>query len=447
MTDNARVSSLLLRSYRKSFPTAVRGEGMYLWDWDGKRYLDFSSSAVVNFIGHGVREVGDAMAAQAKALEFVHTSQFVTEVAERFAAELLHFLGPEYRNGAVFFTSGGSEAVESALKLARQYQVETGNLTRTEIFSRRQSYHGATLGAMAVSGNVTRKEIYRPMLRESVQVGIPYCYRCAYSCSDCARQYADELDRALAEHPGKVAAFIYEPVSGATLGAAAPPDGYLRQVHETCARHGVLTIADEVMTGMGRTGRALAAQHWGVAPDIVVLAKGLSSGYAPLGAVVARRRIVDAIANGSGALVHGFTYNAHALSVAAGSAVLKIIRERKLVAAADDTKSGPAAHLKRSLARLRECPSVGDVRGIGLMWAVEFVRDRATKAPFDRNLNFAGRVGQACMARGLLVYPMQGCVDGYSGDHVMVAPPAVITGQEIDQAVETLMDAVGEVSR
>ena len=440
-------SSLLLRSYRKQYPTAVRGEGVYLWDSEGKRYLDLSASAVVNFIGHGVREVGDAMVEQARALEFVHTSQFVTEAAERFAAELLDFLGPEYRNAAVFFTSGGSEAVESALKLARQYQVETGNLTRTEIFSRRQSYHGATLGAMAVSGNVKRKEIYRPMLRESVQVGIPHCYRCAYGCSDCATKYAYELDRALAEHPGRAAAFIYEPVSGATLGAAAPPDGYLQRVHEICARHGVLTIADEVMTGMGRTGRARAVEHWGVAPDIVVLAKGLSSGYAPLGAVVARRKVVDAIANGSGALVHGFTYNAHALSVAAGSAVLKIIRERGLVEAADDTKKGPASHLKATLARLRECPGVGDVRGIGLMWAVEFVRDRATKAPFDRTLNFAGRVGQVCMDRGLLVYPMQGCVDGYSGDHVMVAPPAVITEQEIDRAVETMAEAVREASR
>lgn len=457
MTDNARVtpkgveqsssSSLLLRSYRKQYPTAARGEGVYLWDSHGKRYLDFASSAVVNFIGHGVPEVGDAIAAQAKALEFVHSSQFVTEAAERFAAELLDFLGPGYGNATVFFTSGGSEAVESALKLARQYQVETGNLARTEIFSRRQSYHGATLGAMAVSGNVKRKEIYRPMLRESVQVGIPYCYRCAYGCSNCAHQYAGELDRALAEHPGRAAAFIYEPVSGATLGAAAPPDGYLQRVHEICARHGVLTIADEVMTGMGRTGRALAVEHWGVVPDIVVLAKGLSSGYAPLGAVVAKRKIVEAIAHGSGALVHGFTYNAHALSVAAGSAVLKIIRERGLVEAADHTKKGPASHLKAALARLRECPGVGDVRGIGLMWAVEFVRDRATKAPFDCSLNFAGRVGQACMERGLLVYPMQGCVDGYSGDHVMVAPPAVITEQEIDRAVETMIKAVREASR
>jgi len=438
-------SSLLLRSFRKHYPSAVRGEGVYLWDAAGKRYLDFASSAVVNFIGHGVREVGDAMAEQANALEFVHSSQFVTQAAERFAAELLDFLGLGYRDAAVFFTSGGSEAVESALKLARQYQVETGNHSRTDVFSRRQSYHGATMGAMAVSGNLKRKEIYRPMLREFTQVSTPFCYRCTYGCSNCANQYADELDRALAAHPGQVAAFIYEPVSGATLGAAAPPEGYLQRVHEICARHGVLTIADEVMTGMGRTGRALAVEHCGVTPDIVVLAKGLSSGYAPLGAVVAGRKIVDAIANGSGALVHGFTYNAHPPSLAGGSAVLKIIRERKLVQAADDAKSGPAAHLKKALVRLRECASVGDVRGVGMMWGVEFVKDRAAKTPFDPDLNFAGRVGQACMDRGVMLYPMQGCVDGYRGDHVMVAPPAVITEQEIDRAVETMAEVVREV--
>ena len=447
MTGNARqpvmqVSSLLLRSYRKYYPTAVRGEGVYLWDSEGKRYLDFSSSAVVSFIGHGVPEIAEAIGAQAKQLEFAHSSQFISDVANQFARELLDFLGLAYRDAAVFFTSGGSEAVETAMKLARQYQVETGNGSRTQIFSRKQSYHGATLGAMAVSGNLKRREIYRPMLREFVHVGTPYCYRCPYDCQDCAEKYAAELEQALAANREQVGAFIFEPLSGATLGAAVPPSGYLERVSEICANNGVLTIADEVMTGMGRTGRPLACDHWGVTPDIVVLGKGLAAGYCPLGAVVARRNIVDAIITGSGALVHGFTYNAHAVSAAAGKAVLKVISERRLVDAADDAASGPASHLRFALQRLLVLPCVGDVRGKGLMWGVEFVADHSTKAPSPPSDNFAARVAQNCMTAGILVYPMQGCVDGYRGDHIMIAPPATITVQQIDEALGVIQDAI-----
>ena len=302
----------------------------------------------------------------------------------------------------MFFTSGGSEAVETAIKLARQYQVETGNGSRTQIFSRKQSYHGATLGAMAVSGNLRRRAIYRPMLREFVHIGTPYCYRCPYGCQDCAEKYAAELERALAANREQVASFIFEPLSGATLGAAVPPHGYLERIHRICADNGVLTIADEVMTGMGRTGRPIACKHWGVTPDIVVLGKGLASGYCPLGAVVARRNIVDAIVAGSGALIHGFTYDAHAVSVAAGSAALKLIRERRLVDAADDSGSGPASHLKGALQRLIELPCVGDVRGMGLMWGVEFVTDRSTRAPFPAGDNFSACVARNCIAAGVL---------------------------------------------
>ena len=447
MTQDARqpvtqASALLLRSYRKHYPTAVRGEGVYLWDTDGKRYLDFSSSAVVSFIGHGVPEVAEAIASQATQLEFVHSSQFVSEVAEQFARELLDFLGPAYRDAAVFFTSGGSEAVDTAIKLARQYQVETGNSSRTQVFSRKQSYHGATMGAMAVSGNLKRREMYLPMLREFVHVGTPYCYRCAYDCQGCAAKYAAELEQALAMHEEQVAAFVFEPLSGATLGAAVPPDGYLEHVRRICADNGVLTIADEVMTGMGRTGRPIACSHWGVTPDIVVLGKGVASGYCPLGAVVARRDIVEAIVAGSGTLVHGFTYNAHAVSAAAGRAVLKLSRERRLVEAADDSGNGPARHLKSALQRLLQLPFVGDVRGMGLMWGIEFVADGSTKTAFPPDENFAARVARNCMERGALVYPMQGCVDGYRGDHIMIAPPATITVQAIDEALAIIREAI-----
>ena len=438
---------------------AARGEGAYIWDGDGHRYLDFSGSAAVNFIGHGVREIGDAMAEQARQLEFVHTSQFTTPVAEEFAAELLEFAGANFSGGAVYFTSGGSESVETALKLARQYQVEIGEKKRHQILSRQQSYHGSTLGALAVSGNKKRREIYLPMVREFERIGIPYCYRCAFDCTDscynCGQQYASELQRALDTPKGgaansEAAAFIFEPMSGATLGAVTPPPGYLQAIADICRRHGVLLIADEVMTGMGRTGRNFAVEHFatgqgGIAPDILVTAKGLSSGYAPLGAVIATKKVVDAIAEGSGAFLHGFTYNAHPVSAAAGRAVLRRIQELKLVHAADSQTLGTAGSaLKTALESLHDLDVVGDVRGLGLLWGVEFVADKKTKAPFSPDKNFAGLVGQACLRRGLLVYPMQGCVDGVAGDHLLIAPPAVISAEQITWAVEQLRAAVVE---
>jgi adenosylmethionine-8-amino-7-oxononanoate aminotransferase len=487
---------VLRRSFRKPYPVAVRGEGVYVWDAGGNRYLDFSGSAAVNFIGHGVREISDAMAEQARQLEFVHTSQFTTPVAEEFAAELLQFAGAHFAGGAVYFTSGGSESIETALKLARQYQVEVGQNERHQILSRQQSYHGSTLGALGVSGNKKRREIYLPMVREFAHIGIPYCYRCAFDCTDscynCGQQYAAELERAIEAASGahsQVAGFIFEPMSGATLGAVTPPPGYLQSVAEICRRHGVLLIADEVMTGMGRTGRNFATEHWGVAPDILVTAKGLSSGYAPLGAVIASKKVVDGIAAGTGAFLHGFTYNAHPVSVAAGRVVLRRIREQDLVRAAssdaerlssgakapssrtpngttkvvpfhEDSRqsnqenmshtksiaSGTAGTaLKTALGCLRDLEVVGDVRGLGLLWGVEFVADKKTKAAFAAEKNFAGRVGKACFRRGLLVYPMQGSVDGVAGDHVLIAPPAVISEEEIGWAVEQMRAAVREV--
>jgi adenosylmethionine-8-amino-7-oxononanoate aminotransferase len=447
--DPSSYSAVLRRSFRKTFPPAVRGEGVYLWDARDKRYLDFSGSAAVNFIGHGGVEIAAAMAAQAAQLEFVHSSQFTTPVAEEYAQELLDFAGKNFEGGCVYFTCGGSESVETALKLARQYQVEIGQTGRYQVVSREQSYHGSTLGASSVSGNKRRREMYRPMVREFAHVGFPYCYRCAFDCTDscraCGQEYAAELEQVIEAAKGEVAAFIVEPVSGATLGAVVPPPGYLQSVAEICRRHGVLLIADEVMTGMGRTGRNFAVDHWDVAPDLLVTAKGLSSGYAPLGAVLVSQRVASAIADGSGAFLHGFTYNSHPISLAAGRAVLRFLQERKLVQAADsDRQRSAAATLRQALEGLRDANPVGDVRGIGLLWAVEFVADKNTKQPFASELNFAGRVAQAAVKRGLLVYPMQGCVDGVSGDHVLIAPPAIITTDQIDWAVKQLREAINE---
>ncbi|MFZ1158278.1 MAG: aminotransferase class III-fold pyridoxal phosphate-dependent enzyme, partial [Candidatus Sulfotelmatobacter sp.] len=482
-------SPVFRRSFKKDFPAAVRGEGVYLWDSSNKKYLDFSGSAAVNFIGHGVQKISAAMAEQAAELEFVHTSQFTTPVAEAYAEELLAFAGENFRGGAVYFTSGGSESIETALKLARQYQVEIGQSRRYQVLSRQQSYHGSTLGALSVSGNRRRREIYLPMVREFTHIGMPYCYRCAFDCTDscrnCGQQYAAELDHAIAATKGEAAAFLFEPLSGATLGAVVPPPGYLPSIAEICRRHGVLLIADEVMTGMGRTGRNFAVDHWlgkneneknenekssnqnnsnggdsYLAPDILVTAKGLSSGYAPLGAVIASKKVIDAIATGSGAFLHGFTYNAHPVSLAAGRAVLQHLQSTNLIAAADSTRPGTvAAHLKLALESLRSADPrgdarhsidassvIGDVRGLGLLWAVEFVADQKSKRPFATELNFAGRVASAAMTRGLLVYPMRGCVDGISGDHLLLAPPAVITKEEITWSVTQLRAAIAEAA-
>jgi adenosylmethionine-8-amino-7-oxononanoate aminotransferase len=448
---NSERSALLRRSFRKSFPAAVRGEGANLWDARGKQYLDFSGSAAVNFIGHGVAEIVEAMHEQARQLEFVHSSQFTTPVAEEYAAELLTFAGQSFRSGAIYFTSGGSEAIEAALKLARQYQVEIGQGDRSQIISREQSYHGSTLGAVAVSRNKRRREIYRPMIREFASVSAPYCYRCAYDCTDgcfnCGQEYATEVEQAIADSRGKVAAVILEPVSGATLGAVVPPSGYLEKVAEICRTNGVLLIADEVMTGMGRSGRNFAVDHWNVAPDILVTAKGLSSGYAPLGAVIISKKVVDAVAAGSGSFIHGFTYSSHPISLAAGRAVLNYVKRMNLVEAADSDRAGSiAAVLKENLDRLRSLDSVGDVRGVGLLWAVEFVVDKSTKAPFPAKANFSGRVADAAAERGLLVYPVQGCVDGDRGDHILVAPPAVISAAQIAEAADHLASAIEEAS-
>jgi adenosylmethionine-8-amino-7-oxononanoate aminotransferase len=469
---NARRSAILHRTLNKTYPVAIRGEGVWLFDADGRKFLDFASSAVVNFIGHGDAAIVRAMAEQASQLEFAHSSSFTTEVAEQFAQELLDFAGPAFRDGAVFFTSGGSESVESALKLARQYQVESGHEERYQIVSRRQSYHGATLGAVAVSGNEARRSIYLPMLREFPKASIPYCYRCPFDCSngcgDCGLKYAAEVEEAIAETNGTAAAFIMEPISGATLGAAAPPPSYVKRVAGICSEQTVLLIADEVMTGLGRTGRHFAMEHYGVAPDIIATGKGISSGYAPLGAVIAQKYVIDAIANGSGTLLHGFTYNGHPVAVAGGRAVLKRLIEGKLVEAADSDRTGSVASvLKDELQKLWKLDCVGDVRGLGLLWAVEFVANRKTKEPFAAERRFAARVNELAMKRGVILYPMQGCAGsqvsahktganpstgsgqalGHPGDHVMIAPPAVITPEEVREAVEQVGEAIQQASQ
>src|SRR5467141_13169 len=351
-------SGLFSRNFKKPFPIAVRGQGCWITDEKGRRFLDASGQAAVVSIGHGVQEIGRAMAEQSSQIAFAHTSQFHTAQAEKLAARLLALAPANFRRGGrVYFTSGGSEATETAIKLVRQYHLETGQKNRYRVLSRGQSYHGSTLGAMTVSGNVAPRAPYQPLVAEWGHIAPCFCYHCPFDKKfpDCAIACANDLDNFLDTNDAtSVAAFIFEPVVGATLGAAVPPEGYAQRIAEICRDHGILLIADEIMSGMGRTGKPFAIQHWNVGPDIILVGKGIASGYAPLGAVLVTPRVVDGFERGSGAFQHGFTYQAHPVATAAGNAVLDYIESQKLF-----DRVAPAAEILRSqLSALQSQPHV-----------------------------------------------------------------------------------------
>jgi hypothetical protein len=438
-------SGLFPRHFKKTFPIALRGEGCWIISSDGRRFLDASGQAAVVSIGHGVQEIGRAMAEQSAQIAFAHTSQFHSAAAEKLAARLLAIAPANFRNGGrVFFTSGGSEATDTAIKLARQYHLETGQKGRYRVLSRRQSYHGSTLGAMSVSGNVVRRAPYEPLLAEWGHIAPCFCYHCPFDKTfpQCELACADDLQIHLLERAREqAAAFIFEPVVGATLGAAVPPEGYASRIAEICRKNEILLIADEVMTGMGRTGKPFAAQHWHVEPDIILVGKGLASGYAPLGAVLVSARVVEAFERGSGAFMHGFTYQAHPVSTAAGNAVLDYLETHNLF-----ERVLPAAqNLRQTLSPLQSHPHVGDIRGLGLLLGVEFVKDKATREPCPKSDNIAEKVRQACFDENVLTYPTQGCVDGLRGDHILLAPPFTIAPQESALIARALQSALSNV--
>src|SRR6202522_3079995 len=435
------------RNFLKTYPQAVRGEGCFIYTSDGQRYLDAAGGAAVVTIGHGVAEIANAMAAQASRLAYVHSSQFQTAVVERFAERILALAPREmHQGGRLYLTSGGSEATETALKLARQYWIERGEPKRFRVISRQQSYHGSTLGALAVSGNVRRREPFAPMLSEWGHIAPCFCYRCPFGLKypECNVDCADDLERLLERDGSKhVAAFIFDPVVGATLGAVAPPDGYVQRIAEICQRHGILLIADEVMSGMGRTGKPFAVEHWGVTPDMILVGKGIASGYAPLGAVIVAGQVADAISHGSGTFLHGFTYNAHPVSAAAGNAVLDYIEQENLFARVEPV----GRELRDALEPLRKFSVVGDIRGMGLLLAIEFVRDAKTRAPFPPDAPVAYRVQADALEAGVMTYPIQSCVDGTRGDHILIAPPFTITTQQIQMLVNALEQAIGDLEK
>jgi adenosylmethionine-8-amino-7-oxononanoate aminotransferase len=393
-------------------------------------------------IGHGVASVADAIREQAARVAYAHGTAFTSEALEAYAAELAALVPVD--GARVYPVSGGAEAVETALKMARAYHLARGE-DRHRVIARWGSYHGNTRGALDASGRASLRAPYLPWLGQASHTLAPYEYRCGFAGSHpegCGARYAEALEREiLAAGPGTVAAFVAEPVAGAALGAAVPPDDYWPAVAEVCRRHGVLLVADEVMTGFGRTGRWFACDHWGVRPDILALAKGAASGYWPLGLAVASGEVHDAIARTG--FTHGLTYSHHVVGAAAGREVLRVLRERRLVEAAGAQGKRLRAGLE---ARLGDHPAAGDVRGLGLMLAVELVADRATKAPFARDQRLAERVVAAARARGLLLYWSTGCADGTNGDLVMLGPPLVVTDPEVDEMADLTATAIEETT-
>ncbi|MBX2853669.1 MAG: aspartate aminotransferase family protein [Rhodobacteraceae bacterium] len=425
------------RRMRGSLPVVAGGEGCYLVDTDGKRYLDGSGGAAVSCLGHGDAVVTGAIKAQLDKIAFAHTGFFTSEPAEELADLLAaHAPGDLDR---VYFVSGGSEAVEAALKLARQYHVERGNVNRTRLIARRQSYHGNTLGALAVGGNEWRRQQFRPLLIETSHIAPCYPYREQHegeSETAYALRAANALEAELLRvGPETVIAFVAETVVGATAGAVAPPPGYFKRIREICDQYGVLLILDEVMCGMGRTGWLFACEEDGVTPDILCIAKGLGAGYQPIGAMLCSTEIYNAVRDGSGLFQHGHTYIGHPTACAGGLAVVSAILERGLLPRVRAQGEMLQAALQ---ARLGQHPHVGDIRGRGLFRGVELVADRTDKRPFEPNSALAARVKAAAFEQGLICYPMSGTIDGRSGDHVLLAPPFIISDAEIDALVEKL---------
>jgi adenosylmethionine-8-amino-7-oxononanoate aminotransferase len=435
------MSHVFHRNLNHEYPVAVHGDGVYLVDATGKRYLDASGGAAVSCLGHSDRAVIDAIKAQLDRLPFAHTSFFTNEPMERLADALV--AGAPAGLSRVYFTSGGSEAMEAALKLARQYFVEVGEPQRRYVIARRQSYHGNTLGALAAGGNLWRRKQYEPLLFPATHVSPCYAYRdvsTGESESHYSARLVKELEAAiLALGPKSVIAFCAETVAGATLGAVPPVPGYFRRVREVCDRHGVLLILDEVMCGMGRTGALYACEQEGITPDIVCIAKGLGAGYQPIGAAIASGKIVDAIRAGSGFFQHGHTYLGHAAACAGALAVQQAIKERNLLS--NVRRMGVLLEQKLR-ARFDAHRHVGDIRGRGLFWGLELVRDRATKEPFDPALGVHARLKAQALALGLACYPMGGTVDGRRGDHVLLAPPFIVEEAHLDEITVKLSAAL-----
>ncbi len=435
------MSHIFPRHTKQLPPTAVRGEGCYLYDESGKQYLDGSGGAAVSCLGHGDRTIIDAVKAQLDSLAYAHTGFFTSEPAEALADLLIeHAPGDLDR---VYLVSGGSEAMESALKLARQYYVEKGELNRGRVIARKQSYHGNTMGALSAGGNAWRRAQFGPLLIDMSHIDPCYEYRLRQdgeTLDEYGLRAANLLEKELLRvGPDTVMAFAAEPVVGATAGALTAAPGYFKRIREICDQYGILLILDEVMCGMGRTGSLFACEQEGVAPDILCIAKGLGAGYQPIGAMLCARHIFETIENGSGFFQHGHTYLGHPTAAAAGVAVVNAMLDRNLIPRVKTQGDRLLAALR---AQFGQHPNVGDIRGRGLFQGVELVEDRETKSPFASSRKIAGRIKAAAFDAGLICYPMSGTIDGQNGDHVLLAPPFIISDDQIDELVGKLSGAI-----
>ena len=435
------MSHVFPRHSKANPPTVARGEGCYLIDTSGKRYFDGSGGAAVSCLGHGDPDVTEAIKAQLDKVAFAHTGFFTSEPAEELA-EFLAAKAPEGIN-RVYFVSGGSEAMESTLKLARQYFLEIGETSRHRVIARKQSYHGNTLGALATGGNEWRREPFAPLMIETSHISPCYEYRGkneGETAFEYGQRMADELEAEINRlGPETVMAFVAEPVVGATLGAVPPVEGYYKRIREICDQYGILLILDEVMCGMGRTGTLFACEQDGVVPDITAVAKGLGAGYQPIGAMLCTDKVYDAIANGSGFFQHGYTYIGHPTACAGSLAVMKAMQDRDLMPRVREIGAKLRSELESAFG---QHPHAGDIRGRGLFLGMEIVSDRSTKEPFDPGLQINKKIKRNAFEAGLACYPMGGTIDGRRGDHVLLAPPFIMTDDQVDEVVSKLAIAI-----
>ena len=435
------MSHVFPRHTRLNPPVAVGGEGCYLIDASGKRYLDASGGAAVSCLGHNDPEITDAVKAQLDKIAFAHTGFFTSEPAEQLA-DLLIANAPGDLD-RVYYVSGGSEATEAAIKLARQYWVEKGEPQRARLISRKQSYHGNTIGALSAGGNEWRRAQFGPLLLDVTHIDPCYEYRLRHdgeSLEDYGQRAAQALeDELLRVGPETVMAFMAEPVVGATAGTLVPAPGYFKRIREICDKYDILLILDEVMCGMGRTGTLFACEQDGIAPDIACIAKGLGAGYQPIGAMLCSSHIYKTIEEGTGFFQHGHTYNGHPTAAAAGLAVVSAILDRGLLQRVQTQGDKLADRLAD---RFGQHPHIGDLRGRGLFYGIEIVADRDTKEAFDPSKGVSGKIKKAAFEQGLICYPMSGTIDGKHGDHVMLAPPFIIEDAQLDELTDKLATAI-----
>ncbi len=434
---------LFPRDLERDFPLAVKGEGVWLWDSDGNRYLDGCSGANVTGIGHGVREIADALAEQAAQIAYVPPQHFLHKKVLQFSDMLIDMAPKGYSR--VMLLSGGSEAMENAFKIARQFHVLSGAASKYRIVSRWRGFHGNTLAADAAGGHTLRRSIYMPMLMPVPHIVPSYCYRCPFDKSypGCSIDCACDLEKTIVqEDPASISAFCAETMVGAAAAVLTPVPEYYKLIREICDRYNVLWIADEVMTGVGRTGTFLAIEGWNAIPDLVVLAKGLSSGYQPLAAILIHDRVFRVFEEHRAAFIGGHTYNAHPVTASAGIAVLNYIQKHGLM----EGVAQKGSLLEKGLRNLAENePMIGDIRGRGLMWGMEFVKDHSTREPFDPHQSLAKTVMLRAMERGLIIYPVVGLADGQRGDGALICPPLVINEDEIDTLLHMLAETLVQV--